>query len=251
MTVKFTGKVALITGTGGGQGREAALRFAAAGAVVVGCDLDGEGDRETARLVAEAGGRMTSASVDLGDPDAAKAWIDQAAAEHGRIDILYNNASSARFGRLPDLSVEDWRFTLRNELDLVFYAVKFAWPYLIKQGGVIINVGSIAGHHASRSAGIIAHSATKAGVIAMTRQIALEGAKHGVRAVSISPGFILTAGTEKALEAPGAREALIGAIPLGRAGLPGDIAGIAAMIASDEAAYLTGTDIIVDGGLTA
>jgi NAD(P)-dependent dehydrogenase (short-subunit alcohol dehydrogenase family) len=251
MTGKLAGKVALITGTGGGQGREAALRFAAAGAVVAGCDLDANADRETADLVARAGGRMTSAAVDLGDPDAAKVWIDQAAAEHGRIDILYNNASAARFGLLPDLSVEDWRFTMRNELDLVFYAVKFAWPYLIRQGGVIINVGSIAGHHASRASGIVAHAATKAGVIGMTRQIALEGARHGVRAVSISPGFILTAGTEKALEAPGAREGLIGAIPLGRAGLPIDIVAVAVMLASDEASYLTGTDIVVDGGLTA
>ncbi|HEY2659723.1 MAG TPA: SDR family NAD(P)-dependent oxidoreductase [Caulobacteraceae bacterium] len=251
MTGKLAGRVALITGTGGGQGREAALRFAAEGAVVVGCDLDGAADRQTAELVSSAGGRMTSATVDLGDPDAAKAWIDSAAAEHGRIDILYNNASAARFGLVPDLSVEDWRFTLRNELDLVFYGVKFAWPYLIKQGGVIINVASIAGHHASRSAGIVAHSATKAGVIAMTRQIALEGAPHRVRAVSISPGFIQTAGTEKALEAPGAREALVSGIPLGRAGLPKDIAAIAVMIASDEASYLTGTDIVVDGGLTA
>jgi NAD(P)-dependent dehydrogenase (short-subunit alcohol dehydrogenase family) len=85
----------------------------------------------------------------------------------------------------------------------------------------------------------------------MTRQIALEGAPHRVRAVSISPGFIQTAGTEKALEAPGAREALVSGIPLGRAGLPKDIAAIAVMIASNEASYLTGTDIVVDGGLTA
>jgi meso-butanediol dehydrogenase/(S,S)-butanediol dehydrogenase/diacetyl reductase len=200
--------------------------------------------------VRRAGGRMTSAVVDMGDPDAAKAWIDAAAAEYGRIDILYNNASAARFGLLPDLSVEDWRFTLRNELDLVFFGVKFAWPYLIKQGGVILNVASVAGHHASHSAGIVAHAATKAAVIGMTRQIALEGARHGVRAVSISPGFILTAGTEKALEAPGAREGLIASIPIGRPGVPADVVGIAVMLASDEASYLTGTDILVDGGLT-
>jgi NAD(P)-dependent dehydrogenase (short-subunit alcohol dehydrogenase family) len=202
-------------------------------------------------MVARTGARMTSTEVDLGDPDAARAWIDRAGADYGRIDILYNNASAARFGMLPDLSVEDWRFTLRNELDLVFFAVKFAWPYLTKPGGVIINVGSVAGHHGSRATGNIAHTATKAGVIAMTKQIALEGARHGIRAVSISPGFILTAGTEKALEAPGAREGLIASIPLGRPGQPGDIVAFAAMIASDEASYLTGADIIVDGGLTA
>lgn len=251
MTGRLAGKVALITGTGGGQGREAALRFAAQDAIVVGCDVDGEADAETAHLVARAGGRMTSAAVDLGDADAARAWIDGAAAAHGRIDILYNNASAARFGRLPELSVEDWQFTLRNELDLVFYAVKFAWSYLIRQGGVIINIGSVAGHHASNSAGILAHSATKAAVIAMTRQIALEGAPHGVRAVSISPGFILTAGTEAALAAPGAREALVASISLGRPGRPRDIAGLAVTLCCEEASYLTGADIIVDGGLTA
>ena len=250
MTGRLAGKVALITGTGGGQGRAAALRFAAEGAVIAGCDVDGAADRETADQVAKAGGTMSSAVVDMGDPDAARAWIDGAAAQHGRIDILYNNASAARFGAVPDLSVEDWRFTIRNELDLVFYGVKFAWPHLIKQGGVIINIASIAGHHGSHSAGIVAHAATKSAVIGMTRQIALEGARHGVRAVSISPGFILTAGTEEALKAPGARETLVATIPIGRPGQPADVVGIALMIASDDGAYLTGTDIVVDGGLT-
>ncbi|OYX92090.1 MAG: dehydrogenase, partial [Caulobacter sp. 35-67-4] len=134
MTRRLEGRVALISGTGGGQGRAAALRFAADGAVIVGCDVNDEAGAETARLVRDSGGVMTTMVCDLGDPEGARAWVDGAVADHGRIDIVYNNASAARFGSIADLSIEDWRFTIRNELDLVFLTTKFAWPHLAKQG---------------------------------------------------------------------------------------------------------------------
>lgn len=251
MRRRLEGRVALISGTGGGQGRAAALRFAADGAVIVGCDVNAEADAETLRLVAEAGGVMTTMVCDLGDPEGAAAWIAKAAAEHDRIDILYNNASAARFGSIAELSVEDWRFTIRNELDLVFLSMKFAWPYLARQGGAIINVASTAGWQGSRGNGTAAHNATKGGVIALTRQAALEGAAHGVRANSISPGFIITPGTRAFVENPAVRAQLTNGIPLGRPGEPEDVVGMAAFLASDEAAFITGTDIIIDGGTTA
>ena len=139
---RLEGKVALITGTGSGQGQAAALKFAQEGALVVGCDLNVEGSAETVRLLEAAGLSMTSMPpVDLGDPVQAKKWVDDAAAVHGRVDVLYNNAAGPRFGPLPDLSVEDWDFGIRNELSLVFYATKFAWPYLAERGGVVINTG--------------------------------------------------------------------------------------------------------------
>src|SRR5690606_35162915 len=158
-------------------------------------------------LVRKAGREMTgSAPVDLGDSEQARRWVEEAAAAHGRLDVLYNNASAARFGPISDFSVEDWHFTIRNELDLVFYTTKYAWPALARTGGVIINVGSTAGLVGARQAAKTAHSATKGAVIAMTRQLAAEGAEHGIRAVCISPGAIETPGTASFFADPKVRE---------------------------------------------
>ena len=251
MNRRLEGKVVLISGTGGGQGRAAALRFAADGAIIVGCDVSGAADAESAGLVTEAGGIMTTMVCDLGDPAEAQAWVERAVSDHGRIDVVYNNASAAKFGSIADLSIEDWRFTIRNELDLVFLTTKFAWPHLAKRGGAIVNVASTAGWQGSRGNGTIAHNATKGGVIAMTRQMALEGAPLGIRANSISPGFIITPGTRAFAENPAVRAQLTNNIPLGRPGEPEDVVGMAAFLASDEAAFITGADIIIDGGTTA
>lgn len=249
---RLEGKVALISGTGGGQGEEAALRFAAEGAVVVGCDTNADAERETEAAVRAAGGIMTGTGpVDLGDPEAAREWVEGAAATHGRIDIVYNNASAARFGSVADMPVDDWHYTLRNELDLVFFTTKFAWPHLAVRGGVIINVASVAGWGGNAHAGLVAHSTTKAGVVAMTRQMALEGAPLGIRAVSISPGFILTPGTVKALENPAVMQSVVGKIPLGRPGQPAEVVELALFLASDAGAYITGSDHLVDGGMMA
>ena len=213
MSKRLEGKVALITGTGGGQGRAAAIRFAQEGALVVGCDLFEEGNVETVALARAAGGSMTGmAPVDLGDPDAAKAWVDAAVALHGRIDIIYNNASAPEFVS-PDSPIENWRLTMRNELDLVFYVTKFAWPYLVESRGVILNTSSVAAHTGSRAPGALAHCAAKGGVLAMTRSLAAAGAEHGIRAVSISPGPIKTPGAIKSFfHIPGAEEATIAQI---------------------------------------
>lgn len=250
MAGRLAGKIALITGTGGGQGRAAALRFAAEGAMVVGCDIGAEGQAETIEMVRSAGGTMTGTTgrVDLSTSSGANTWIQSAVADHGRIDILYNNASAARFAPIDRMTDEDWHFTLRNELDIVFFATRAAWPHLARPGGVIINVGSTAGWAGSPGAGTLAHNATKGAVIAMTRQLALEGAPHGIRAVSLSPGFVRTPGTAAFLENPAIRAALTARIPLGRPGEPEEIVAAAVFIASGEASFLTGTDIVVDGG---
>ncbi len=249
---RLEGKVALITGTGGGQGRAAALRFAEEGAVVIGCDVDTEASEETIALVRKAGREMTgSAPVDLGDSEQARRWVEEAAAAHGRLDVLYNNASAARFGPISDFSVEDWHFTIRNELDLVFYTTKYAWPALARTGGVIINVGSTAGLVGARHTAKTAHSATKGAVIAMTRQLAAEGAEHGIRAVCISPGAIETPGTASFFADPKVREALLAPQLVQRTGRPEDIAELAVYLASDESGFVTGTNFVVDGGLTA
>lgn len=252
MTARLQDKVVLITGTGGGQGRVAALRFAEEGAIVVGCDTNAAGHEETAALMQAAGFQLYgSAPVDLGDPEQAKAWIDAAVQQHGRIDVLYNNASAARFGPVHELSIEDWQFTMRNEIDLLFYTTKYAWLHLAEQRGVIINISSTAGWGGSKVAGISAHAAAKGAVIAFTRQLAVEGAPVGIRAVSISPGFIATPGTAPFMDNPNIRAALLDGVLMDRPGQPEEVVAMALFVASAEASFITGSDFVIDGGLLA
>ena len=244
-------KVALITGIGGGMGRAAALRFAAEGARVVGCDLFPEGAEETVRLVREAGGEITNfAPVELSHAQQAAEWVDAAAAVYGGFDILYNNASSPRFGAIDEISVEDWDFVIDNELNLVFYATRAAWPHLKRRGGgVVLNVGSIAGTRGVEFMPQNAHGTAKAGVINLTQQLAVEGGPHRIRAVCVSPGFTVTPSTAWLVEGgPQPFKDNIARSPLGRVGQPDDVVNAALFLASDEASWITGVNLVVDGG---
>lgn len=245
-------KVVLITGIGSGMGRAAALRFASEGALVVGCDLFQDTAEETARLVREAGYELHyQAPVDLSDAQGAKAWIDWAITIHGRADVLYNNASSPRFGDVHELSVDDWDFTINNELNLVFYTVKAIWPHFMEHGGVVLNIASIAGTRGVEFMSQNAHGTAKGGVISLTQQLAAEGGKYGIRAVSISPGFIVTPSTAWLVDS-GPQPLLdnLARIPLGRPGQPEDIVNAALFLASEEAQWITGVNLVVDGGGT-
>lgn len=251
MTGRLQDRVALVTGIGGGIGRAAALLFAAEGAVVVGCDVDEVGAKETRDL---AGGAVDlTAGLDLGDPDATAAWVDAAAARHGGIDVLFNNASAVRFGPVDRLPVEDWAFTVRNELDLVFYAIRAAWPHLrARGGGAVVNVGSVSGTRGAWFMPQNAHGATKGGVLGLTYQLAVEGGPDRIRVNAVSPALTRTPATEPLLSAPDSPFRLDRArIPLGRVGEPEDVARAALFLASDDAAYITGVNLPVDGGTAA
>jgi meso-butanediol dehydrogenase / (S,S)-butanediol dehydrogenase / diacetyl reductase len=249
--IRLDGKVALITGIGAGMGRTAALKFCAAGARVVGCDLNAEGCAETVRLAEEAGGAITAMTgVDLGDAAAARAWVDQATEVHGGVDILYNNASTQRFGSIEELSIEDWDFTIRNELNLVFYTCKAVWPHLVRRGGgSILNVGSIAGIRGVDFMPQNAHGTAKGGVIALTNQLVAEGGKHNIRANVISPGLIETPNTRRLIDDPfPAFRAMYERIPLRRHGRPEDIVNAALFLVSDQATWINGAHLVIDGG---
>jgi len=254
MSGRLAGKVAAVTGVGSGQGREAALRFAAEGAAVHGCDVDASGAEETATLVAATGGTMTVAgSVDLTDEAAVAEWIDGIGSVRGRIDVLYANAGRARFAPVPDIAIDDWRFVMTNELDLVFLPVRAAWNHLRESGNAsIILVGSTAGVSGSMSNSRLAHTASKGAVIAMTRQLAAEGAPHHIRANCVSPGMIRTPQSESTLlNADHPMNTIASAIPLGRLGTSADVVNYAVFLASDESSYVTGTNLMVDGGWSA
>ena len=250
---RLRGRVVLITGTAGGMGRAAALLFARHGATVVGCDLQVEQAQETVDLVTATGGTMTStAPVDLTDEGAVRAWIDAAAAAHGRIDVLYANAAATRFAPVEHVSLVDWHFVLAHELDVVFLPVKHAWPHLSRSHGSIVLVGSTAGVTGSLTNSRLAHTVTKGGIVAATKQLAAEGSRHGVRVNCVSPGMIASPATTKDLLAHDhPMRDIARHIPLGRVGQPDEVAACALFLASDDASYVTGANLMVDGGWSA
>ncbi len=248
---RLDGKVALISGTGRGMGRAAAIEFAAQGAVVFGCDLNEAASTETVALVTEAGGTMAAlAPLNLSSREGAHAWVDAAVSSFGGVDVLYNNASALRNGPLMELSDEDWHFTIANELDIVWFSVRAAWPELVRRGGgSIINVASIAARLGARFVGQLPHGSAKGGVLAMTKHLCAAGGQHGIRANAILPGLIYTPETARYIDDPdGPLPAILARIPLGRYGQAHEVARLAAFLASDDAAFITGAEIAIDGG---
>jgi NAD(P)-dependent dehydrogenase (short-subunit alcohol dehydrogenase family) len=245
---RLEGKTALITGSASGQGRAAAIRFAEEGARIVGCDLNPEPAEETVRLVKDVGGGMVSqAPVNMSDESQVISWIEFAVSSFGDFDILYNNASGCRFAPIEEMTREQWDYTIANELTLVFLAIKHAVPvFRRKGGGVILNTASVAGLRPSYAGGF-AHSVTKAGVITLTKNMAVELAPLNVRVNAISPGLIVTPGLIPQLEEMG-EEPFRSATLDHRLGQVEDIAAAAAYLCSDEAIHLTGINLPVDGG---
>jgi NAD(P)-dependent dehydrogenase (short-subunit alcohol dehydrogenase family) len=252
---RLEGKVVLLTGTGSGMGRVTARLMAREGAAVVGCDLNPEGAAETARLVEAEGGAIdSSAPVDLGDRSDVEAWVEGAVARHGRIDVLYNNASMPRFAPFAEQSDEDYLFTIDNELHLVWRACQVAWPHLAEVGGAIVNIGSGAGLAGVRTLPQAAHAAAKGAVLALTRQLAAEGIAVGVRVNSVSPGVMATPPILAMYEQMGAGAPVAPVVERTITARPGDPMAVAyagLYLASDEAAWVTGANIVVDGGASA
>lgn len=250
MTGRLEGKVAVITGTGGSMGQSAAMLFAREGAAIVGCDYDQKAGEETVEMVRAAGGRMVSLNnCDLTDASMSDELVALAIKEFGRIDVLYNNAAMATFASIEDMTPEKFRKGMVDELDLVFYMCRAAWPKLIEGGGgSIINTGSKSGVRANPTLGNTAHAAAKGAVIALTRQLAVDGAPFGIRANSVSPGAVRTKQTASFLADPKWEEWAANRTLLKVVGEPQDIAYCALYLASDEAKWVTGTNMLIDGG---
>jgi NAD(P)-dependent dehydrogenase (short-subunit alcohol dehydrogenase family) len=252
MANRLAGKVCIITGTGGSMGREAALLFAREGALIVGSDVQVEAGQATVAAVRAAGGTMVSLQpCDLTRPSDCRALVELAVQTHGRIDVLFNNAARASFNWLEDISDDEWAGNHRNEVDLVFYLTRAAWPALKASRGVIVNTASLNALLSFKNLGSLAHTTAKAGIIAMTRQLAMEGSEHGIRVNSISPGLIQSGANRAHLEEStgGFAREMVERTLLGRLGEPDDVANLALFLASDESSYITGVDVVIDGGM--
>jgi len=250
MPGRLSGTVCVVTGTGGSMGRASALAFAREGALMVGCDVAVEPAEETVALVHAAGGEMVSMQpCRLDDPADCAKLVELALSEFGRIDVLFNLAARSHFHRLEDFTDEEWAAAQRDEVDLVFYLTRAAWPHLKNSRGVVLNMASLNGSLSFKLLPSLAHTTNKAAIIGMTRQLALEGSEHGIRVNSVSPGFIETNSTRGELEDDTFGSEMRGRTLLGRFGQPEDVANAALFLVSDDSAYVTGVDLVVDGGM--
>ncbi len=245
---RLANKVALITGGGSGIGRATALIFAKEGAKVVVTDVDVAGGNETEKQIRDAGGQCIFIEADASSASDAEKMVNTAVSEFGRLDILFNNAGISSFVKMADMEIDEWDRVMAINLKGVFLGSKFAIPVMVEQGGgVIINTASTAAISPNPYTSV--YAAAKAGVVQLTKSMALEYGGENIRANCICPGFIKTSMTAPIIPDNAESEKLYSKHwPLGKPGKPEDIAYAALYLASDEASFVTGTSLLVDGG---
>ena len=252
--MRLAGKRALVTGGASGIGAATAERFAAEGAAVAIADLNSAGADERASAIRDRGGRALGIAADVGDEDSVAAMMDRAWEALGGVDILVNNAAIPTMGTVETLAGDEWDRVIDLDLSSIYRVSRAAWPRFVEAGGgTILSTASVAG--IIGMAGQHGYSAAKAGVVMLTKCMALDGAAHGIRANCVCPGFVETPMVLTYFEAQddpvASRAAVDAAHPLGRIGQPDEIAGAFLYLASDEARWVTGTALVIDGGLTA
>lgn len=249
--MRLLNRTAFITGAGSGIGREIALAFAQAGALVISADINKEAAEATMNTIKDYGGKAVAVEVDVGNFASFEQAMKDGMKDYGKIDVLVNNAGI--FDGQNDLlstDVDLFDRVIDVNLKSVFYGMKLVLRNMMRtQRGVIINISSVAGIRGGLASP--AYTASKHGIIGLTKDVAAKYGQYGIRAIAVCPGTIETEMTRELLEDQSEETAAImSAIPLRRAGKAGEVGRLVAFLASDDASYITGTEIVIDGGMT-
>ena len=246
---RLENKVAIITGASSGIGAASARRFAAEGARLLLADIAEEGGKALTEELSAAGCQAEFRVCDVGELEQVEALVQAAMDRFGSLDILFNNAGIGTYGKTPNLEPENWHRVINVNLNSVFYGCRAAIPHMSAAGGgSIVNTASVSGLFGDY--GLTAYNAAKGAVVNYTRSLALDHARENVRVNAVCPGPVETGLTTGIMNLPGVMENFCAAVPLGRVGRPEEIASAVAFLASDDASYVTGVNLVIDGGLT-
>lgn len=247
------GKVALVTGASSGIGRASAIALAREGAKVAVCDVDNKGGEETVKIIGGAGGMASFIKVDVSKATEVEAMVKTVVKTYGQLNCVHNNAGiSPEAGGIVDLSEDVWDSVLDINLKGVWLCMKYEIPEMLKHGGgTIVNTSSSTGLVGVRS-GTPAYTASKHGVVGLTKAAALQYAKEGIRVNAVCPGTIHTQLVDPYLKSmPGLEEKFVARLPIGRIGFPEEVAEAVVWLCSDKASFVTGHALAVDGGIVA
>ena len=244
---RFEGLAAIVTGAASGIGEATARRLGAEGAMLTLADIDGQGLDGVVDQLLALGIKAVGRRIDVADEAQVCGLVDFALDRNGRLDILVNNAGISLFGHVTEITSEQWHRVMAVDVDSVFFGARAAMPHLVASKGCIVNTCSISGLFGD--AGLVAYNTAKGAVANLTRSLALDHAPDGVRVNSVCPGGVATPMLASVLRRFGEEYERL--VPMGRPAQPEEIAAAIAFLASDDASYITGHNLVVDGGVTA